>query len=230
MSRFRAGHWLTTNEIEYIISALSDATAVESQARPYDYFIREYQRELEGKTKSYPWRLGVINTDDSSGSGIHWVFYVAGIVDFKLYVYLWDSYESTILCNHILVKIKRDLQANVGVARAFPVGLQNDGWSCGYFAVYWAIVLRKFIRTGGHPVDLQDNLPELPPNWRDIIWLICETRLAQKDSLGQYASSLGLQGYLSDVYQTKGIIKWTPLKRKISEYRKFLQVREKVIV
>ena len=64
MSRFRAGHWLTTNEIEYIISALSDATAVESQARPYDYFIREYQRELEGKTKSYPWRLGVINTDD----------------------------------------------------------------------------------------------------------------------------------------------------------------------
>jgi hypothetical protein len=223
-SRFRGGHWLTANEIEYIIEAFSDATAIESQARPYDLFVQEYRRLIEDRTKKYPWRLGVINTDESRGRGIHWVFYVAGIVDFKAYVYIWDSFKSTVLCNHILVKINRDLSGNLGEAKAFPVGLQTDGWSCGYFAVYWAIVLRKFINTGGQPLDLRGHLPELPPKWRETVWLLCEMRMTQNPYLRQYTRSLGLQGYLSGVYETKGRIRWTLMKRKLDEHRNYLKV------
>ena len=60
---------------------------------------------------------------------------------------------------------------------------QGDGWRCGYIVLWWQIFL-YFYPSAFEPERLP-QMPQMPDQWEQLIWLLLHARDAQKSHTSQ---------------------------------------------
>ncbi len=72
------------------------------------------------------------------------------------------------------------------------VGIQTGTWECGYFAVYWHLVLRLLISKGCRPPLHVRDLPPPPKGWKRLLSLLLGVKEKQTNQLNATPMDLRL--------------------------------------
>ena len=117
----------------------------------------------------------IVNTDPKTSKGNHWNLAMWRLHRNRLQITLWEPYSH----NHYSAEIKIQLEATFPTANinTFKTGVQKngDGWRCGYFAVWWKIMVVKLMAEGSAPRAWEAPTP--PPDlWVSLVWKVLRAR------------------------------------------------------
>ena len=141
---------------------------------PYDYLI-QIIIERGAKAVNLPWDCCIVNTDPKTSGGNHWNLAMWRLHRNRLQITLWEPYSH----NKYSAHIREQLEATFPTAtiNAFKTGVQKrgDGWRCGYFTVWWKIMVVKLMAEGSAPRGWE--VPTPPPElWVSLVWKVLRAR------------------------------------------------------
>jgi hypothetical protein len=183
---YKARHWLSTADLVYVSRALTGCVKTLLMPMSYETMVRAIEEGMNDKNPK--WHVATINTDDEHSAGLHWIvaMWLSGP---QPKVVLWEPYGNSNISKHIKQVLEKRFPACKGRVKLFTVGLQKDGWSCGYFCLYWWMVIQRLVDNGSPP-EQWSKPPDMPPGWRDLVYSLLRVRDLQPVGKGARASKV----------------------------------------
>ena len=146
---YDSGHWLTGVEIILAESVFANHASFKSVVAK-NYFGRHMLSAMRRRSASNEYTnwggVWVVNSEDAGRSGRHWAA-VHGV---------WDEFGGVVvnvvdsLSGEVFERLSSELNARANVtAHLHGLGSQQDEWSCGYHALYFALQMSECAGKGG---------------------------------------------------------------------------------
>ena len=168
----------------FILEALGVTNKV-GYPRAYDHVIQDLATKQQTGDKT--WVATIVNTDHSSGTGIHYNYCRYGLDENSVPRALFlEPYRNRKLSAHMVKALKAEIPE--ARTRHYGTGVQKarDNYSCGYITTYWAAV--------GYDGNTDICDPSTPPKgWEDVVLRLMDASDMLADDNRVRASDIGLK-------------------------------------
>jgi hypothetical protein len=178
---YHHGYWPDVDDLHFLLCVFYDSNAVLAPGS-YNISARNMKRTIKKEKKEgkrpKKWdvkRVQILNCDRSDKEGIHWIL---AVTDYNK-KYTVTLYEPLSHSNYS-DKVNKAFQETEAKTSLVITKVQRDGWRCGYFCLYWQLLLLLGIKQ-----DLPSTAP--PEGWENLVWMLLYVKeLQQKDYKEDY--------------------------------------------
>lgn len=120
------------------------------------------------------------NTGKSGTGGIHWILTAVKITKKGAKAIIWEPYDHERCCKHIRNSLKK--ACNDVSLHLTGQQKSTDGWSCGYIAVWWAVLINMQLQGNGRDDPWEE--PDRPHlRWNELVWMLLKLRDQKQNAL-----------------------------------------------